>query len=453
MTYQQAISHLNSFINFERLPELNYNTRDKDIDDFRNLLDLLGNPHFDYPTIHIAGTKGKGSTAAMLASVFQAAGYKVGLYTSPHLISVRERIRINGRMVSKQEFTLYIKQISDTLTKSDVNLRTAYRTVFEHLTAAAMLHFSRKKVDVAIFEAGLGGKLDSTIVLNPILSILTPIGLDHTAILGETISEITSDKAHIIKQSTPVVSSQQTPEAKSQIVKRSKSALSSLSFAPGRDEFEVIESNYKYQLVRTSRNWLNSSAIRINLAGQFQLDNLSTVLDSIEILRKSGFNINRQAILRGLLKVRWAGRLQYIKSKPPIILDGSHNELALGVLIDAVMKLNGFKGISVIFSAIRGKPAIQMLKMLSKISETIFLVPLSFPKALPLEELFSIAQSEGITCQKCNDINAAIDQAKNRADPNNTILITGSLYLVGEVLRYLRKIPPPPIDGRIDDRL
>ncbi|NQU06065.1 MAG: bifunctional folylpolyglutamate synthase/dihydrofolate synthase, partial [Calditrichaeota bacterium] len=168
MTYQRAIAHLNSFINFERLPEPHFDTREKDIDDFRKMLHLLGNPHHDYPVIHIAGTKGKGSTSVMLSSILAAAGYKAGLYTSPHLVSVRERIRVNGCMVSKREFAVLIQKIARSISESDVNLRTAYRTVFEHLTAAAMLHFNRQKVDIGIFEAGLGGKLDATIVLNPI---------------------------------------------------------------------------------------------------------------------------------------------------------------------------------------------------------------------------------------------------------------------------------------------
>jgi dihydrofolate synthase/folylpolyglutamate synthase len=453
MTYQQAISHLNSFINFERLPELYHDTREKDIDDFRKLLNLLGNPHFDYPTIHIAGTKGKGSTAAMLASVLKAAGYKVGLYTSPHLISVRERIRIDGRMISKHAFASFIKRIYTTISESNVHLRSAYRTVFEHLTAVAMLHFSRQKVDIAIFEAGLGGKLDSTIVLEPVLSILTSIGLDHTTILGNTISEISADKAHIIKPNVPVVSSQQTPEAMQQIIKRSSFTSSFLSVAPGHSEFNVLERSFKSQSLKTSRKWFNESTIKLNLAGRFQLENLSSVLESIEILKKIGFSISNEAIKEGLLKVRWLGRLQYIKGKPPLILDGSHNELALNVLLNAINELNGFNRLFVVFSAIQGKPVKQMLKMILKASETIFLTQLTFPKGMSLDDMYIIAQSEGINCRKCSDLKTAINQAKNQATPNDLILITGSLYLVGEVLRYQHRLPPPPIDGRIDDRV
>lgn len=449
--YKEAIAYLNSFINFERLPDNRYDTRVSDLDRFRKLLHELGNPQSRYPSIHIAGTKGKGSTAVLISSILKSAGYKVGLFTSPHLITVRERIRVNGRMVSKPDFASLISRLYNTTKAARITEKVAYRTVFEHLTGSAFLYFAHRKVDVAVVETGLGGKLDATIVLNPIISILTPIGLDHTAILGETIAEIAADKAHIIKPGTDCVSARQGGEAKVEFLKRASSVSAQLIFAPGQDEFKPISSDFRSQKFITKRGWLGREELRLNLLGNFQLDNVSTVLTALQLLRRQGFRISAQPVRAGLSRVNWQGRLQYLRGKPPLIIDGSHNTLSMEVLLDSVRDLVPNRRLKVVFSAMKGKPVEEMLRMLSGYAEKLYLAPLAFPKGMSVDEMKT--EADGIECQTCASIPSALELAKREAAEEDIVLATGSLYLVGEVLRHMRGLPPPPADGRIDDRV
>ncbi len=401
--------------------------------------------------IHIAGTKGKGSVAAILSAILQSAGYKVGLYTSPHLISVRERIRVNNRIVSKREFSSLINRIRAFTDRTAANHNLAYRTVFEHLTAAALLFFARRRVDVSIIEAGLGGKLDATVVVDPILSVITPIGLDHTAILGERISEIAADKAHIIKHNVPSVSAMQSPDTEQELVKRAEGVSSTLIFAKGRTEFEVVSRDFTGQRLKCSREWLGTEAIRLSLPGRYQLDNLSTALTCVESLKRSGFLITPEAVRAGLSKVRWTGRLQFLRKPSQMVLDGSHNTLAMRVLLESLDDLIPNNKIRVIFSAMRSKPVREMLKILSSKTVKFYLVPLSFPKGMPVDDLSHHAELEELSFAVCNDVPAAIEQSVRETRKGEMILITGSLYLVGEVLRFRRGYPIPPSDGRIDD--
>ena len=453
MDYQEAIAYLNSFINFERLPEPRFNTTVRDLSRFRSQLRELGDPQADYPIIHIAGTKGKGSVAAILSSILQSAGYKVGLYTSPHLITVRERIRVNNRIVSKREFSSLINRIRVSKDHTISSQNQAYRTVFEHLTAAALLFFARRRVDVAVIEAGLGGKLDATVVVDPILSVITPIGLDHTAILGERISEIAADKAHIIKHNVPSVSATQEPDAAQELVKRAEGVSSTLIFAKGSTEFEVVSHDFTGQCLKCpeASGWLGTEEIRLSLPGRYQLDNLSTALTCVESLKRNSFPITPEAVRTGLSKVKWTGRLQFVRKPFRMVLDGSHNTLAMRVLLDSLNDLVPGSKLRVIFSALRSKPVSGMLKILSSNAVKFYLVPLSFPKGMPVNDLSHHAEDGGLSFAVCNDVPAAIEQSVQETRKGEMILVTGSLYLVGEVLRFRRGYPIPPSDGRIDD--
>jgi len=418
----------------------------------------LGDPQADYPVIHIAGTKGKGSVAAILSSILQSAGYKVGLYTSPHLISVRERIRVKNRIVSKREFSSLISRIRASKERSfttfgmtTVDHNLAYRTVFEHLTAAALLFFADRRVDVSIIEAGLGGKLDATVVVDPILSVITPVGLDHTAILGDRITEIAADKAHIIKQGTPSVSAVQDPDAAQELLKRAEGVSSALVFAKGSTEFEVVSRDFTGQRLKCSREWLGSEEIKLSLPGGYQLDNLSTALTCVESLKENGFQITPEAVRVGLSRARWTGRLQFVRKPFRMILDGSHNALAMRVLLKSLDDLIPGNKLRVIFSAMSSKPVGEMLKILSSKAVKFYLVPLSFPKGMPVNDLAHQAELEKLSFAVCNDVPAAIEQSVRETRKGEMILVTGSLYLVGEVLRFRRGYPIPPSDGRIDD--
>ena len=461
MNYSNAISYLNGFINFERLPEQSFNTQHRDIERFSRLLTRLGNPQKQFPVVHIAGTKGKGSTAAILSAVLIAAGYKVGLYTSPHLITVRERVRVNNRMISKEEFAALIARIEAVLSTTGSDHHSTFRTVFEHLTAMAFLYFARRRVDLAIIETGLGGKLDATVVVNPILSILTPIGLDHTGILGENISQIAADKAHIIKSRVTAVSAPQGKEAGEQLGKRAESVSSRLVFAPGRAEFRKpgrdsdLLINYKkaHQIFYTGRDWLGTDKFEVNLSGNFQLDNVSTVLTSIEELRSQGYRIQADDVRTGLEKVRLSGRFQALRTRPVMILDGAHNAISLRSLLEALSKFSSGQNVNVVFSSMRTKPTLQMLKMLSEAASKIYLAPITFPKSFSINELRDLSSGIKAYFAYCDNIPTAVDTALQETAPETIILATGSLYLVGEILRHLKRLPSPPIDGLIDDRI
>ena len=453
MDYRRSIAHLNSFINFERLPEPRFNTQQRDIDRFRVLLQNLGTPQSAFSTIHIAGTKGKGSTAAILASILCAAGYRVGVYTSPHLITVRERMRIDGRIISKREFASVMSRIAGINRASNGNDLTGFRTVFEHLTAAALLWFASRQVDVAILEAGLGGRLDATVVVDPVVSVLTPIGLDHTAILGDTIAEIAADKAHIIKFGIPAISACQSPEALNELQKRAHLVGADLHLATGRKEFKLKSCSFTGQEFLSGREGLNDCMLKLNLPGRFQLDNVSTALTVVDVLRKRGFNISIDAVSAGLRTVRWLGRMQYVKGKPPVILDGSHNIMAVEALLESLIPLIRDFRLRVVFSALRSKPIEGMLGRLSRHACGFHLAPICFPKSANGMELASLADSLGLDYKLHYDLPSAFESACSEAGSDEVILATGSLYLVGEILRARRGLNPPPRDGGIDDSI
>ncbi len=453
MDYKSALDYLNGFINFERLPDPRHHTLPQDLVRFGAMLSELGDPQGRYPVIHIAGTKGKGSTAAILAAILRAGGLRTGLYTSPHLVSVRERIRVDGRTVSRREFASLIGEIQRTVVSVRLGGRLAFRTVFEHLTAAALLEFARRKVDVAVVEAGLGGRLDTTVVVDPAVSVMTPIGLDHIAVLGNTISRIAADKAHIIKSGIPVVSAPQHPDALAEIKARAAQVSAQLTLAPGRREFDVIRTSLKGTRFIPCREWLGAGELRLNLAGRFQLDNLSVALTTLERLAEAGVRVTREAVRRGLTSVRWPGRLQYLPGKPPIIIDGSHNILSFFVLREALDELVPTGSMRIILSAMRGKPVRKMILLLKDRAEKFYLTPLQFPKGMSTVELAEAAQAAGVQAETFTDLPGAFESARRDAGSSQPILVTGSFYLVGELLRHMRGLPPPPPDGRIDSSI
>jgi dihydrofolate synthase/folylpolyglutamate synthase len=450
MNYSQAIARLNGFIDFERLPEPRFSTTPEDIDRFRTLLEELGAPHRRYSVIHIVGTKGKGSTAAMLTAVLRAAGYRVGLYTSPHLISVRERIRLNGRMVSKVDFAKLISRTLATADSRPDSGQLAFRTVFEHLTAAALLYYARQRADIVVVEAGLGARLDATIVLDPALSIITPIGLDHTQVLGDKISKIAADKSHAIKPGVVAVTAPQTPEAMRELTGRAKEVGSHLVTAPGRDEFEVKELSLRGTRCRAAqRNWIKSN-LQVRLPGRFQLDNASVVLSALELLRNRGWRIPDDAVGEGLRSVLWFGRLHYLSDKFGVVLDGSHNALSMKAVCDALAELAPDTRWQVVFSALMSKPVLEMMEILAPLTAEFQLAPIRFPKAAPVEQLVAAVESVNVPFRVYRSVPRAYEGALSRCRIGHRALVTGSFYLVGEVMRHRRGLKPPPVGGKID---
>ena len=453
MNYTQAIAYLNDLVNFEILPESRHKTSIEDIDRFREMLGNLGNPHQDYPIVHIAGTKGKGSTAAILSSVLQKAGYKVGLYTSPHLITVRERIRINDADITKERFAGLMSLISSIPDSLRIGEQAAFRTVFEHLTAIAMLVFSRNRVDIAIIETGLGGRLDSTVVVDPILSILTPIGLDHTALLGDTVEEIAAEKSYIIKNGVPVISAPQLPEVLEVFERRAKNVNAEMVIAPGLSEYIAFEVSTQMTKFTTSRKWLNGEPVDFNLHGEFQLVNASTVLCAIESLRNNGFEIDLLSVLSGFKSVQWKGRMDIHENHCTVVLDGAHNVLGIEVLTESVKKLFPNGGWRVVFSSMKSKNTKEMLEILQPHVKKFYFAPIQFPKSIDLQMLRDLGGSISVSSTVLENAPEAYEAALSESRDGEVVLVTGSLYLVGEIYRHFANIEPPLPDGSIDDRI
>ncbi len=452
-SYREAVGYLNSFIDFERNPEPRLQTEAKDIERFRLLLQRLGNPHLAYPTIHVAGTKGKGSTSQLLASILQSAGLKVGLYTSPHLKSVRERIAVSNKLISKRDFAFAMQRIADEFDALRDDKDLAFRTVFELLTAAGFLEFQREKVDIAIIEAGLGAKLDATIVVEPILAVMTPIGLDHTTVLGNTVELIATDKAHIIKRGVTCISAIQVEGVEKKLQSRAEAVGGSVKYSPGAEEFEVIEVSWSGTDLLSKREWLAGNRLHLALAGSYQLTNLSVVLTVIEELKSKGFAIGAEAVEAGLTSARWPGRMQVISRKPQVIVDGAHNTLAVEAFAKALKELSGDSQPHVVFSSISGKPVDEMAAILVSLAKLIHIAPLQFPKGLPIDLIEIAVKKAGGTYVCYKDVPTALEGAKKSAGSNGVVVVTGSLYLVGEVLRYSKGLALSSPDGGIDDSI
>ncbi|MFH0765218.1 MAG: cyanophycin synthetase, partial [Calditrichota bacterium] len=386
MNYSESIDYLNGFVNFERQFEPRYGTTEADLDRFRELLRQLGNPHQQYPIIHIAGTKGKGSTGAIIAAILLAAGYRTGFYTSPHLVSVRERIRLERRIITRSEFAAAMTAIRALPDKPRLGDEVAFRTVFEHLTAAALWTYARHDIQAAVVEAGLGGKLDATVVVHPVLSVMTPIGLDHTAILGDTVELIAADKAYIIKSATPAVTSPQASSVLDILQMRARQVGARLTVAPGRAEFTQVVLSAQETCFFNDRPGLNSQKLYFKLAGEYQLENLSTALTAVDELRRRGFHIPPDAVKQGLRRVRWPGRMQMLNRYPRVLLDGAHNALGVKALTQSLNLIFPNQKWRIVFSAMRSKPTLEMISQLDELALKYYLAPICFPRGMSSEQ-------------------------------------------------------------------
>lgn len=420
-----------------------------------NILYLLNNPHNSFDSIHIAGTNGKGSVSAMISSMLIEASLKTGLFTSPHLVSFTERIRINNQEITEQEVIELTRSIKSVLEQNCINSTT----FFEFVTALCFLYFAQKHIDCAVVETGLGGRLDATNILNPKISVITKIGIDHTEYLGNTIQEIASEKAGIIKANRPLIISLQNEDALMILTKRARE-LNAPIYTYGIDFTGILrKSNYKGNWI-DFKGEINIDNIYVPLAGSHQVENCSTAIRAVYEYLKERYEkrIVEDIILNGLNKVRWQGRLQFISFNPPLLLDGAHNPQASERLTEFIRThLSGSK-IIIIIGIMADKDIKGILSHLLPIAHwTIFTKPQYSRSAHP-DELSKIAQSLGFDkYEKTLNINEAMSKVgdltgfslddfkkgmTNRENDNISedvpiVLITGSFYLLGEVLELL----------------
>jgi len=439
-TYRSALSFLNSVTDYEKQTRVGYNHTNFSLSRMNRLLKGLSDPHKKLRAVHIAGTKGKGSTATMLAHMLRGCGYTVGLYTSPHLVDIRERITVNGRMIAEPEVTRIIAKIAPVVKR----LRKDPPTFFEIMTAAAWLHFVDKKADIAVVETGLGGRLDSTNVIKPDVCGITSISYDHTSQLGSTLGKIAEEKAGIFKSGIPVVSAPQPAE-----VKRVLRRVANKNGAPLRFAGEDIEFSYRFESSRAvgphTRVCLTTESSRfehlhVPLLGEHQAINCGVALGLVDALKERGFEIDDQKAIEGLAAVQLAGRMELIHEDPRILVDGAHNAASMSALIRAIGQNIPYDSMVVIFGCQADKDISGMLKEIQFGADKVIFAPTASPRSASPELLAaSFTELSGKMVQVAEDVAEALTIASNAVDRDDLICATGSFYLVGEVKRELAR--------------
>lgn len=402
----------------------------------KRLLEYLGSPHEKLKCIHIAGTNGKGSTSAMVAEILKESGYKVGLYTSPFLEEFEERIQINSVNIPKEKLCSVIEKVSKAVDKvSKEGLGDP--TEFEIITAAMFLYYYEENIDIAVVEVGLGGRLDSTNILDPILTVITSISYDHVGILGTTLKEIATEKAGIIKEGVPLVLYPVEEEAREAIVSVAKMKNCEINSVASNDaEFiKIIEEEKMYQVVR-----YNNEEYKLALLGTHQVINFSVVMKIVESLRKLGYTISNENVKNALKNVVWKGRMEVVANKPYILLDGAHNLGGIEKLKESLNKYFNYSKLILIIGILGDKDVEHMLEKIIPSAEEIITVTPNSPRAMSATELKS--KIERITSKKVSSFDRyeeAFGYAKNISNEDGMILICGSLYMIGDMRKIVVK--------------
>lgn len=437
MTYQQTIDYLFAQLPmFSRVGAIAYK---EDLHNTIALCNEIGNPQNSFKSIHIAGTNGKGSTSHMLAAILQQAGYKTGLYTSPHLKDFRERIKINGQMITEDfviDFVQRTKQISDQIQPS----------FFELTVAMAFDYFAHEKIDIAVIETGLGGRLDSTNIITPILSIITNIGYDHMNILGDTLEKIAVEKAGIIKKDIPVVVGEYLPETKNIFIDKACKEHAPLYFA--QEEYSIGQTQSTTSSLHVELKNIEhkqKSSFVLDLNGLYQTKNIRTVICAIKILQQTGYVIKDEALRSALSNVKKLtglhGRWDVIEQNPTLVLDVAHNEDGIKQVLMQVEQWgtddrrqttdDGHK-IHFVIGMVKDKEVSKVLALLPA-DAIYYFTNAHIPRALPAAELQQKASEYHLSGVIFDNVNDAIAAAKKNAATNDIIIVCGSVFLVGEV--------------------
>jgi len=399
------------------------------LDIIGNILKGVGNPQNNFNTIHVAGTNGKGSIASALSTILHKAGYKVGLYTSPHLVRFNERICINNHPVSDENIVAAYKAVKSA------HHGSREPTFFEFTTAMAFYEFGRHHVEWAVVETGMGGRLDATNIITPALTIITNISLEHKLYLGNTISEITREKGGIIKKGTPVVTGVTQKNAISVLTSIAKSQ--SAPFYRFRDAFRIRRNrNTTFNYFGIDHVWRH---IQTGLIGKYQIDNAALVLAACELLIKNNLNLTLKNIKDGLEQNRWPGRLEIVSSSPLILLDGAHNFIAARHLARYLSENLSDRNITLLIGILDDKPYKSMLKDLLPLCRKVILTRPKIDRALAPEKLYTIAKEMISDIRIIPDVDKAIIHAIENASPDDAICIAGSLYVVGEAKEFFEK--------------
>jgi dihydrofolate synthase/folylpolyglutamate synthase len=433
IAYNQSLDYLYSFVDYSLKHSSELAKADFNLDRMFALMQSLGNPQNTYPIIHVAGTKGKGSTSALCASSLKAAGYKVGLYTSPHLLEYTERIQINGESISHAQLIELVEEIKPYVAKIEM------LTTFEITTALAFLAFGKYGVNAAVFEVGLGGRLDATNIVTPQVSVITSLSYDHTAVLGNTLTLIAGEKAGIIKNGVPVISSPQKDEALA-VLERVAALKNSRFMLVGRDvKFELIESSldgqrFNFPTFQSS----NLPTFNIPLLGSHQVENAATAYAA---LKASGIPITDEQIQKGFSQVQWRARFEIARRDPPVIFDSAHNQDSFAKLSETLQTYFPDKMVYLIFGASEDKNIPGMFAEMKSRIKKIIITRADHPRALEVEKIQQLAEQAGAESETLTPVKSALARALELSSKDGSIVLSaGSMFVTAEVMSAWKNI-------------
>ncbi|RMG34232.1 MAG: bifunctional folylpolyglutamate synthase/dihydrofolate synthase [Planctomycetota bacterium] len=457
-TYEQAIEFLYRRINYERASASQYALADFKLERMQRLLDAIGRPHASLPAIHIAGTKGKGSTAAMAANILQTSGHRVGLFTSPHVEHFEERLQLDGRPVDRATLVRLVDRLARTVCTPGRFAPGLEPTFFELTTALAWMFFAEAGADLVVLEVGLGGRLDATNVCRPIATAITAISRDHTQVLGTTLREIAREKAGIIKRRVPIVCGAVQPDVLAVVRDVARDRQAPL-YEHGRD-FDAVRSDRRdfgdlMERVAIRTPWSRFDDLSLGLAGPHQHLNAAIAVMLASLADRAGFRVSEHAVHHALAATHFPVRCEIVARRPLVVLDAAHNWASARALLDFVRSLHTVRRRLLLFASTRDKDVAGLLRCLLPVFDiTVLTRYAGNPRAMPLGDLYDIATS--VTCRPVHlaeDPTAAWRMASTLAGPDDLICVAGSFFIAGEVRQLLRDGRPCPSDGPRTDRV
>lgn len=458
MDYDEALQYIYSFTDYEKKVGYSYSEATFDLRRPRALLAHMGDPHLHFPSLLIAGTKGKGSTAAMISSILRASGRRVGLYSQPHLHTFRERISIDGEIISPEQMAAAVEAVVPAVKRlTEPEAELGMPTTYEVATAAAMHFFAQQAPEVVILEVGLGGRLDATNVVDPLISVITSISLDHVQILGQTLSQIASEKAGIIKEHGLVVSSEQPEEAMA-VIRRTASERGArlvvatprvgVDAAPeeprsGEGPARLRDSGVERARPLRERTDVtlmgpsgSSYRVRLPLLGAHQLANAATAIAAIELLAERGLRVDTRAVESGLARVEWPGRLEIVSREPLVVVDGAHNGESARKLAAALRENFAYQRLILVLGTSADKDVPAIVQGLAAESPLVVATRSRHARAAEPERVAAEARKHGLEVQTEADVPSAIGLALSLSGPGDLVCVTGSLFIVADAREY-----------------
>lgn len=437
VAYQQTLDYLYSFVDYSLTRNLRNLPEKFNLDRMRALMMRLENPQDKYPVIHVAGTKGKGSTSALIAGALQAAGYRVGFYTSPHLIEFTERVQVNRQEISKEALVDIVEQLKPHVAA------IPELTTFELTTAIAFQYFALQQVDLAVLEVGLGGRLDATNIISPLVSVITSISYDHTAVLGNTLAAIAGEKGGIIKPGRPVVIAPQTDEARQTIVHLAQERNAPLAQVGVDIVYSVGEHNLHGQTFQVSADLDSADTLKLEipLLGLHQVENAATAYAALLAARREGYPISDEAIRQGFASVEWMGRFEILQDAPPVILDSAHNRDSAKRLVETLHTYFPDRRMVLLMGVSEDKDITGMLDELLPASDLLIATQSIHPRALEAGKLVEMAAPYRVPAKAVVPLEDAFRIAMEQAQPDGVVLVTGSLFVVAAAKLAWQKLP------------